>query len=975
MRRRSPLAASDLQALGASGIANPIFFIPPTYDTGGLGARTVAIEDFNRDGHADLAITNHCFDSNCATGSVGILLGNGDGTYQAPVSYNAGGYFTQAVTAGDFNGDGKGDLALANQCSDIGCTNGSVTILLGNGDGTFGAAVSYGPGGDATFVAAGDLNGDGKLDLAVANYEVNNVGVLLGRGDGTFLPVVTYASGGDSASSVALADFNGDGRLDLAVTNYVSGSIAVLLGNGNGTFQPAVSYPAGGALASMVVVADFNHDNRPDLAVADVCNDIMNCVNGAVGVLLGNGDGTFKNAVSYLSAGQNSYSLAVADFNGDGKSDLAVSNESASATLLLGAGNGTFQVATSYESGGSFSFFVASGDVNGDGHADLIVSNDCLIDQDCAGSSVIALLGRGDGSFQSPTSFASRGATALAGATADFNGDGKPDLVLACVSPACTGSTVDVLLSRANGTFQSAASYSSGGHAPASVGVGDFNGDGRPDLVVSNSCITASDCTHGRLGVLKGNANGTFQAAVTYPIPGNSPGAIAVGDFNRDGKLDLAVVSQPNCCFDGSDGAVNILLGNGSGGFGAAVSYSSGDPFALAVAVADFDGDGKLDLAVANGNCSLNVLVLCTTGSVGVLRGNGDGTFRAAVRYSSIDAYAFSVVAGDFNGDGKLDLAVGNNNCEGFGACVNGSVAVLLGNGNGTFQAGTTYPVGDSWPGFASLGPNAIAAGDLDGDGKLDLVASNRNVLLGNGDGSFQAAQSYQSSGAVGFSELLADFNGDGQPDLLVADSVFVTELLNLTTSFAHATSTAVISSRNPARWHQRVTFTAAVISSSQSHGVPTGTITFSDHGRALDSVPVNPHGKANFSTTTLDAGVHVITASYSGDHSFQPSTSPALIQTVRAETRIKLTSSHNPSHRGQPVTFTAVIRANSGATPTGTVTFREFSRLLATVALSGGEARFTISFQRRGPHLIRADYSGDSIDQRSFAMLGQRVR
>ena len=695
--RGSRLAASSLRAFGASGIANPIFFVPPTYDTGGLGARTIAIEDFNRDNKPDLAITNHCFDSNCTTGSVGILLGNGDGTYQPPVSYNSGGYFTQSVTVGDFNGDGKPDLALANQCSDLGCSNGSVTILLGNGDGSFRAAVSYGAGGDATFTAAGDLNGDGKLDLAVANYEINNVGILLGRGDGTFQPVVTYASGGDSASSVALADLNGDGRLDLAVTNYVSGNVAVLVGNGNGTFQPAVSYPTEGALASMVVVSDFNHDTRPDLAVADVCNDLNNCVNGVVAVLLGNGDRTLRTAVNYFSPSQNSYSLTVADFNRDGDPDLAVSNESAGATLMLGAGDGTFQVANSFESEGSFSFFAAAGDINGDGNADLVVSNDCLIAQDCSASSVIALLGSGDGNFRSPTSFSSHGGALLAATAADFNGDGKPDLILACGGLACTSNTVDVLLSRANGAYQPPASYDSGGNTPVSLAVGDFNGDGKPDIVVANSYASVSDCTHGVLGVLKGNGQGTFQPPAIFSVPGNSPRQVAAGDFNGDGKLDLAVVSQPNCCLDGSPGAVNILLGNGDGSFLAAVSYSSGDPFALAVAIADLDGDGKLDLAVANGNCSSDEFsTSCATGSVAVLRGNGDGSFQAAVRYSSIDAWAFSVVAADFNGDGKLDLAVGNNNCEAFEPCSDGSIAVLLGNGDGTFQAGTTYPRGRS---------------------------------------------------------------------------------------------------------------------------------------------------------------------------------------------------------------------------------------------------------------------------------------
>ncbi len=953
-----------------SSITDPIFFIPPTYPSGGMGARSVVVEDFNGDGKPDLAVSNHCFDTNCTSGAVGILLGNGDGTYQPAVSYNSGGYFTQTVAAGDFNADGKLDLALANQCNDTNCTNGSVTILLGNGDGTFRAAVSYPSGGDATFVAAGDLNGDGKLDLVVANNETNNVGVLLGNGNGTFQPVVEYASGGTQASSLALADLNGDGHLDLAVTNFLSGNVSILLGNGNGSFQSAVSYLSGGFSVSAVVVADFNHDDKPDLAVSNLCNDPNNCTNGLIGVLLGKGDGTFQPAVTYSPGGQSSYSVAAADFNGDGKLDLAVSDETTGLTVLVGAGDGTFQLGPTYDSGGLDSFFAVVADINGDGKADIVMSNDCA--SDCSTGSVVPLIGNGNGSFHAPAKFPTNVATFLASTAADFNHDGRPDLALAglCGNADCSIGVVAVLLNAGNGNFAPAANYVSGGSSPVSVAVGDFNGDGQPDIVVSNSCASTQDCSTGTLGVLLGNSDGTFQTALVSNVPS---GALAVGDFNGDGKLDLAITSASTGSMGGSNGSVNILLGNGNGTFASAVPFSSGAPYAQAVAVADFNGDGNLDLAIANGNCVDNgVFLQCGAGSVGLLLGNGDGSFKPAVLYSTIDDDSFTITTGDFNGDGKLDLAVGNGNCETPTTCEIGTVAVLLGGGDGTFQTAVSYPAGDSWPAFGRASSNSVAAGDLNGDGKVDLAVSNKNVLLGNGDGSFQAAQSYNPSAIPAVTALVADINGDAVPDLVVADSAYVTVLLNDSSAFRQAAPTTLTSSPNPADLGRVVTFIATVTSSTQT--APAGTVTFSDSGRALGTETL-ANGNAKFSTSSLDAGIHAITASYSGDETFLPSTSSELKQAIKADTRTRLTSSKNPSRHRHPVTFTAAVSANSGDTPTGTVTFRDFSTIVGTAQLSGGQATFTTSRLRRGPHLIRATYGGSPTDRRSSALLAQRVK
>ena len=322
----------------------------PTQFSVGSSPFSIATGEFNGDGKLDLAVANDF------SNSVSILLGNGDGTFRPAAAYSAGSG-PIAIAVGDFNADGKLDLAIANNGS------GDVTVFLGNGDGTFQPGVAYSAGSGPIAVAAGDFNADGKLDLAVANNGSGDVTVLLGRGNGTFEPGAIYTTG-QGASSVAVGDFNEDGKLDLAVTNNISNNVSILLGKGDGTFQPHADYSAGNSPGS-AVVADFNGDGNLDLALADTLGN-------QVSVLLGNGDGTFQSAAAIYNAGFEP-SLAVGDLNGDGKLDLAVANiGSGDVTVLLGNGDGTFQPTVTYTTGqGAIS--IAVGDFNGDGKLDLAV--------------------------------------------------------------------------------------------------------------------------------------------------------------------------------------------------------------------------------------------------------------------------------------------------------------------------------------------------------------------------------------------------------------------------------------------------------------------------------------------------------------------------------------------------------------------------------------------------------------------------
>jgi len=383
--------------------------------------------------------------------------------FSPAVGYGSGGNGGNSIAVADLNGDGRPDLVVADWCATSTCAGGNVAVLLGNGDGTFQPAVSYGSGGlYADWVVVADLRGNGKLDLIVANCGsvLNNicvgtnggVGVLLGNGDGTFQPAVSYSQT-FGVAAVAAADVDGDGKPDLLIAtncgsgNSYTGCVGVLSGKGDGTFATAVTYSSGGYSPGAIAVGDVNGDGRPDLVVAH-CGAVS-CGAGNVGVLLGNGDGTFAAAVVFGSAGFYPDGVAIADVNGDGKADVLVANSSTSLSVnagdlgvLLGNGDGTFQTAVAYPSGGYGASSISVVDLNGDGKLDMVVANCSSTSGDCSGGSgatgVGVLLGNGDGTFQAVVNYGSGGSTPFGIAVADLNSDTKPDIVVAnCASRNC----------------------------------------------------------------------------------------------------------------------------------------------------------------------------------------------------------------------------------------------------------------------------------------------------------------------------------------------------------------------------------------------------------------------------------------------------------------------------------------------------------------------------------------------------------
>ena len=346
----------------------------PLSYTAGVYPDSVTTGDFNGDGKLDIAVVN------AEGNNISVLFGNGKGTFQLPVDYpdTLGPDF---IVAADFNGDGKLDLAIADYESNI-------SVFLNNGDGTFPPEpTNYPTGQGAVALAVGDVNGDGIPDLVAANYTADTLSVLLGKGDGTFLKSTTLKVGA-SAYSVALGDFNGDGKIDIAVSLQYSadGKVGVLLGNGDGTFQHVITSPTGAGPTGLVAF-DFNGDGKLDLAMGSEGTGEGNTLS----VLLGKGDGTFQPPVQY-AVGKDPSNTVSADFNGDGKEDLAViSYGSASFSILLGNGDGTFQPAVPYVTQ-LLPYSIAVGDFTGTGVLDLVAADPYF-----AGN---VFLGNGDGTFQ-----------------------------------------------------------------------------------------------------------------------------------------------------------------------------------------------------------------------------------------------------------------------------------------------------------------------------------------------------------------------------------------------------------------------------------------------------------------------------------------------------------------------------------------------------------------------------------------------
>jgi large repetitive protein len=693
-----------------------------------------------------------------------------------PLNPNFQGIGFVPIAVGDFSNNGILDIVAADG------------VHLGNGDGTFQAPSATGaladPASGPSAIAVGDFNNDHNLDVAVALAGTDAISIWLGQGDGTFQPAPTPTIGLNvvgAPDAIVAGDF-GNGQTDLAVavagTGGLNDDVVVLMGNGDGTFVQSSPIPVGLGPVS-IAAGDFANNGRLDLAVADINS-------GDVTILSNQGGGNFSASQTIqLPAGSTPTSIVSGDFGTNGNLDLAVTDSSYSEVRILkGNGDGTFepQPLSAIEVGGN-PYAIATGNFTGNGHLDLAVA-------DANSNDVSILLGNGDETFQ-PSKYVAVGSGPVALAVGDFNGDGRLDLA----TGNYYSNDISVLLGKGDGTFEESTANLVG-YQTVALATGDFTGNGELGVAVVDQ---GSDS----VTILPGNGDGTFQQPLTVALPQVSgASAIVAADFNGDGRTDLAI-AESSLQVGSVYGAVQIFLGNGDGTFDALPPIPiPGGPYAIAEG--DF-GNGQIDLAVADrgfstitilmgngdgtftseppiqlgplndppqpdaivvgdftGNGRLDLAVADTqTDDVRLLLGNGDGTFQAPqVVWSGDGTPAVALVAGNFTSDGHIDLAVANGD----------SVDVLLGNGDGTFDSLPPIPVTGA--------PVAIVAGYFNGDGHLDLATADGNgsgtddysVYLGNGDGTFQTPVPYALGGAGASTALVTgDFTGDGQTDLAIA--------------------------------------------------------------------------------------------------------------------------------------------------------------------------------------------------------------
>lgn len=963
------------------------------YLLGGISPFETHIGDFNGDGKPDVVVAASCGYPPSGYGIPGcpasndavvVYLSNGGGTFGSPIISGGPAQGLRSIAVGDFNGDGKLDIAAASDCSDVDCTSGTMVILLGNGDGTFtGTGVTYPLGGvvsQRNTITVGDLNGDGKADVVVTlACDFSNGGcaqgavkVYLGNGDGSLQAPNSYPMIGNGGIPVVIGDFNKDGKPDVLVATPAN-TLVFFPGNGDGTLGTPVSssLPAGGAQS--IAAGDFNSDGNLDVAVGQYVYAT---------VVFGNGDGTFQTPTQYSLNSTVSESIVAVDMNGDGKPDLMIGGGQVgyfnTATLLLNDGIGNFSNLSTFYLGGWESASLGVADFNSDGKNDVVLASFGAGDQYVGSSdgTLSVLLGNGDGTMRSAryineSTPLGNPTTGLSVATADFNGDGFQDLIYQTCSTTISSSCgFTLLLADGAGGYQPPALFTAPVSGSRFLAVGDFNHDGMPDVAVLNDCNAS--CTGTSVSIFLNIGKGTFSDPVVYEGGDVSPLSIATGDFNGDGKLDIAILQYCSTCTDGQD-SLGVLLGNGDGTFQPVLTMLTGAGNAVNwLAAADFNGDGKTDLVLAeNTNNPSNPV----EGSAQILLSNGDGTFSFGAIYDSgggrsTSANGMSVTTGDVNGDGKADIVIGNlcDNIVGDANCARGTIGVLLGNGDGTFQSVLAQTVPDA-------NMYAISLADVNADGKLDAITSTGTgiaVFFANGDGTFQAPTVYAALEVLQNVQLaIADLNGDGGLDI-VQPGVNGQLAILYNQGFSNpATTVSLQSSLNPSIYGQQVTFTATVTSTS---GIPTGSVTFTDGSATLGSATL-VNGVGSLSTSALLVGTHSISASYGGDANHLPSNSAGLKQAVnQGSTTTLLASSANPSYLNQSVTFTATVPTQFKGAATGSVTFIQGTTTLASVPLTNGLATYTTTYTTTGTRSITATYSGDSNNLGSTSAVLKQV-
>lgn len=881
--------------------AAPVFRNPLPVRHAANWVTDLASADFNGDGYEDVLIVDN-------QQSFNVVLSNGTGTSPfgapkaTPVSDQNG-----RPAIGDVTGDGKRDIVYADRGT------GAITILRGNGDGTFTVGGSFvAPVQQPGPVAVADFNGDGLADVAVTSEAPgHDLSVHFGDGAGQFTSGTVTTTG--DFGGLHAADLNGDGRADL-VTTY-SGANA-FLSNGNGTFTFAHSVPVP---ARDVAFADFNHDGKLDLALA---------VQTSIQVALGNGQGGFGQPAAYIAA-HHTDAIDAADVDGDGNVDLFGAGNLV--TVLRGNAGGTFD-APEYLLPGANRIAVA--DFDRDGARDLAT----LVFDDSGALGFVH--GNGDGTFAAYRAMHTRKQVEViplnlhtgAPVLADMNEDGRPDVVTLQEQPQSVSRdfALSVLLNDGGGNLatpilsdtQTRNWNGSPGHD-----VADLDGDGWLDAVVVSNSAGPQPV---KVVSLLGNGDGTFDPPVELAV--SEYGAPKLAHFNGDANADLLVAGHDR---------VTVYPGNGNGTFGAAIQSAVNG----AVLYGDLNGDGKMDFVSADSSPTAYI---------------NDGTGRFTP--SQITSWQFEAAAlADFDGDARLDVLLATN----------AGTEMWSGNGNGTFRDPVRFGI---WP--VPRPPLTATAADFDGDGKID-AGFGTAVYLSNGDGTFRARAHYRTDATF---VAAGDLDANGSADLVFVntwgDDVGV--LLTRTSADpAAAPGIALAPDKPVAQYAEPVKLEAAVTGGD----VPlTGVVVFSNGGTGVAIAPVDAGGKASF-TTAFPVGSHTITARYAGDEYHREASASAGLAVTKAKPMLSIAGSPNPVPSGSfyniYVQFFA-LRDPMGllAPPGGTIVVRQGQTPVGS-PLQPRNGTSAVSGPRTlpaGSHVFHADYPGDANYEAVTASYTQEI-